>query len=178
MEAEIVREVTIVLERRPSRHPWGTDIWKPLAVLDEALFTDGWREVEADSGCHVFHYGPVPVTLHRRLGEAYDANIETEKPALWVMLDDEDNEPVPYRVRGVTLDPYEAMGVLDSGEGLVERLPVPASILQWMVGYLKEMPEPEQFRKRKRVNHKGEEQKFGKIPIFEAGGRKQEKPPE
>ncbi|WP_417667011.1 DUF3305 domain-containing protein [Roseibium sp.] len=174
MEVEITRQLGVVLEKRKSTHRWGGDIWMPIAVLVDPPQTDGWQEIEAGEGRTLFHYGPVPLTLHRKLGEAYDANIETENPALWVMLDDADTEPVPFKMRGITVDPYEAMGVLDSGEGLVERMPVPADVLHWMVDYLKQMPTPEKFKKRKRVNHKAEEQKFGKTPIFEAGGRREE----
>ncbi len=172
LEVEITRHVGILLERRKSTHPWGDYIWMPVAVLDEAPETGGWEELEPLGETRVFRYGQVPLTLHRRMGEAYDANIETEAPALWVMLDDADSDPVPYKVRGVTADPYEAMGVLDSGEGLVERLPIPADILHWMVAYLKQMPDPEKFKKRKRQPHTTEEQKFGKEPIFAPGGRR------
>ncbi|WP_417684353.1 DUF3305 domain-containing protein [Roseibium sp.] len=173
MEVEITRHVGIVLEKRKSTHRWGGDIWTPVAILVDPPQTGGWQEIETGEERRLFQYGPVALTLHRKMGEAYDANIETENPALWVMLDDADTEPVPYKVRGVTVDPYEAMGVLDSGEGLVERMPVPVEILHWMVDYLKQMPDPEKFRKRRRVSHKTEEQKFGKIPIFEQGGRRE-----
>ena len=174
MEVEITRQVGIVLEKRKSSHPWGGDIWAAVAVPLDPLPTNGWQQIETPDERQLFQTGPVTLTLHRRMGEAYDANIETEQPALWVMLDDADTDPVPYKVRGVTVDPYEAMGVLDSGEGLVERLAMPTELLHWMVDYLKQMPDPEKFRKRRRVNHKAEEQKFGKIPIFEDGGRRED----
>ncbi|MEJ8474137.1 DUF3305 domain-containing protein [Roseibium algae] len=174
MEAEITRQVGIVLEQRISKHPWADHVWVPVAVLSDPPEGATWIEMEPEGDTRVFHYGPVPVNLHRRMGEAYDANIETEAPALWVLLDDADTDPVPFKVRGVTADPYEAMGVLDSGEGLVERLPVPVDVLHWMVDYLKQMPDPEKFRKRRRVPHETEQLKFGKEPIFAPGGRREE----
>ncbi|MBD8875022.1 DUF3305 domain-containing protein [Roseibium polysiphoniae] len=173
MEVEITRQVCIVLEQRKSQHAWVDHTWLPVAVLPDSGGDGTWQEAEPNGDARVFTFGPVALTLHRRMGEAYDANIETEAPALWVMLDDADSEPVPFKVRGVTADPYEAMGALDSGEGMVERLPVPTEILHWMVDYLKQMPDPEKFRKRKRVPHSGEELKFGKVPIFEPGGRRE-----
>ncbi|WP_394701582.1 DUF3305 domain-containing protein [uncultured Roseibium sp.] len=97
-----------------------------------------------------YHYAPVPLTLHRKLGEAYDANVETETPSLWILLDDAETEPVPYKVRGVTADPYEAMGSCSipakaSSNGCRCR----QSWCVWMADYMRQMPEPEKFKKRK-----------------------------
>lgn len=167
MEREITASVGIIVERRESASRWVDHVWTAPAVVSDAPPTDGWQLLQQGDGVLQYHYAPVPVTLHRKLGEAYDANVETETPSLWIMLDDADTEPVPYKVRGVTADPYEAMGALDSGEGLVERVPMPADLVRWMAGFLKQMPEPEKFRKRKRTAATADEPLFGKEPIFE-----------
>lgn len=172
MKTEITVPVGIVLERRDSTSRWVDHIWTPVAVVPEMLPTDGWQLLVSHEGLSQFQYAAVPLTLHRRMGEAYDANVETESPAVWVMLDDDDADTVPYKVRGVTADPYEAQGMLDAGEGIVERVPMPAALVQWMIEYLKQMPEPEAFRKRKRVPTNFEESQFGKDPIFAPGGRR------
>ncbi len=172
MEAEISVAVGIVLERRESSNRWLDHVWEPIAVIPDAPATGGWQVLREEAGCTQFHYAPVSVTLHRKLGEAYDANVETEQPSLWVMLDDADADPVPFTLRGVTADPYEAQGMLDAGEGLVERLPMPEPMVAWMADFLRQMPEPEKFRKRKRTSSKPEEQQFGKDPIFAPGGRR------
>jgi len=167
VKREITTSVGIIVERRESASKWVDHVWTAPAVVPDAPPTDGWQLLQQGEGVVSYHYAPVRVTLHRKLGEAYDANVETEAPSLWILLDDADTEPVPYTVRGVTADPYEAMGVLDSGEGLVERVPMPAELVRWMADYLKQMPEPEKFRKRKRTAATVEEPQFGKEPIFE-----------
>lgn len=185
MEREITYPVAIVIERRDSRNPWTDHVWQVVDILPESPKHKGWQELpsatssveeaESKAGLNVrrFCYGPASVTLHRRLGEAYDHNILTQQPAIWVMLDDTDDSPVPFKLRGVTVDPYEAQGFLDAAEGLAERLPMPAPILAWMAAYMQQMPEPEQFKKRKRINFKREDdQKFGKDPIFTEQGKK------
>ncbi|MFD1694691.1 DUF3305 domain-containing protein [Roseibium aestuarii] len=179
MLREVSYPVGIVLERRPSQNKWVDHSWQVVDLILDPPAMDGWQELpttapgEADDGVRRFCYGPVFITLHRRMGEAYDHNILTGHPAVWVMLDDLIGETVPYRFRGVTVDPFEAQGFLDCAEGLIERLPMPEAIRAWMAGYMQEMPEPEQFKKRKRVTFKREEeQKFGKDPIFSPQGRK------
>lgn len=172
MEKEITVWVGIVLERRKSSNRWLDHVWSAISVVPDAPATDGWQVLRSDGDRVQFHYAPLPLTLHRKLGEAYDANVETEAPAIWILLDDADTEPVPYSVRGVTADPYEAQGMLDAGEGLIERVPMPEELVSWMVEYLKQMPDPEKFRKRKRTSSKPEEQQFGKEPIFAPGGRR------
>lgn len=166
MEPEITTSVGIVVERRESTNRWADHLWTPLAAIPDAPPTDGWQVLQKGDGIVQYHYAPIPVTLHRKLGEAYDANVETEAPSLWIMLDEADTDPVPYTVRGVTADPFEAMGMLDAGEGIVERVSMPAELVRWMAGYLKQLPEPEKFRKRKRTSAKEDAPQFGKEPIF------------
>lgn len=177
MEREISITLAIVLEQRPSSNPWTDHVWQIVDILPGEDQPEGWREVpvpgDQAEGCRRFVYAPAELTLHRRLGEAYDHNMMTENPALWVMLDECTDRPVPYKLRGVTADPYEAAGFLDAAEGLIERLAMPVAVRSWMAEYMLQMPEPEQFKKRKRVPFKGEEeQKFGKEPIFSPDGRK------
>jgi len=172
VEAEINMPVGVLIERRKSNHPWADFVWKGIGVVPNASPTDGWQTAVQGGDVTQFLYSPVRLGLHRRMGEAYDANVETGTPALWILLDEADTDPVPFQVRGVTADPYEAQGRLDSAEGLVERVEMPREILTWAVAFLKQMPDPEAFKKRKRVPNKLEEQKFGKSPIFSQEGRR------
>lgn len=171
LEPQISKDVAIIIERRKSSHPWAEFVWKGVGIIADQQGTSSWSTVYQDEDVSRFHFGPVPLELHRRMGEAYDANLQTGEPAIWMMLDDADSELVPFKVRGVTIDPYEALGFQDSAEGLVERIPMPADLLEWVIAYLAQMPEPEAFKKRRREGPRLEEQKFGKVPIFEEGGR-------
>ncbi len=171
LEPEISCNVDIILERKKSRHPWADFVWSGVDVVSPSTGNGRWQLVEEGAEVSRFRFGPVALTLHRRMGEAYDANFQTGEPALWMMLDDELGETVPYKVRAVTADPYEALGFQDSAEGLVARIPMPPDILHWAIAYVSQMPDPEKFKKRRRDGIRLEEQKFGKVPIFEQGGR-------
>ncbi|MBO6758845.1 MAG: DUF3305 domain-containing protein [Roseibium sp.] len=174
MESEIGIPVGVIVERRKSKHPWADYTWTGVAVVPHAPPTDGWQQIMSADDVTQFQYAPVSVTLHRKMGEAYDANMETGAPSLWILLDDADTEPVPFAVRAVTADPYEAQAALDAGEGLIERLPMPKDMLLWAVDYLKQMPDPEAFKKRKRQSSRPEKQQFGKEPIFAQDRRRSE----
>ena len=73
---------------------------------------------------------------------------------------------MPYFVDTVTASPYEAQNFADTGEGLIEPVPVPPELLTWMVDFVRAHPDEEIFKKRKRDRLDVEQLKFGKEPIF------------
>ena len=174
MEREISTTVGVVLQRAPAASRWADWVWSVPEIVVGAPPTQGWRLMSSEGERMRFLSSPHTVTLHHKMVEAYDANIETGAPHLWIMLDEvEDGVADPaWRVIAVTADPYEAQCFLDSGEGLVERLPMPAELVAWMARYLASVPEAPTFRKRRRDRAVKEEQIFGKTPIFEPDGRR------
>ncbi len=175
MEKEVSASFGIVLERRPATSKWADWTWSVVELIADAPATEGWTVLSEEGARVRYLSAPHFVTLHHKMVEAYDANIETGTPMLWAMLDEasEGGDP-PYRVRGLTADPYEAQGVLDSAEGIVERLPMPAGTVAWMARFLASLPEAPAFRKRRRDKVVVEKQIFGKEPIFSPLGRKEE----
>ncbi len=114
-----------------------------------------------------FHAGTVTLTLHRKLVEAYKVNLARDEASLWVILQDNEEEgDMPFVVDTVTASPYEAQNFADTGEGLVEPVPVPGELLAWMLDFVRSHPDEEVFKKRKRDRLDVEELKFGKEPIF------------
>ncbi|WP_349360421.1 DUF3305 domain-containing protein [Stappia sp.] len=174
MEREISTTLGVVLERAPAASRWADWTWSVPEVVPDAPPTDGWRLLSVEGERTRFLSSPHVLTLHHKMVEAYDRNIETGTPHIWVMLDevtDDDAEP-GWRVVCVTADPYEAQGFLDSGEGLVERVAMPAETVAWMARFLAAVPEAPSFRKRRRDRAVKEEPIFGKTPIFAPEGRR------
>lgn len=167
MEREISAQFGMVLERRPAASAWADWVWRIVDVVPDAPATDGWLLLSEEGGVRRYLSAPHALTLHHKMVEAYDANIETGSPKIWAMLDDATagGEP-PFRVRGVTADPYEAQGVLDCAEGLVEKLDMPRATIAWMAAFLSAIPEAPAFRKRRRDKVEIEKQIFGKEPVF------------
>lgn len=169
MQREVSLSFGIVLERRPATSRWTDWVWSVPEVIIEAPATDGWCEIEARGETRRYLSAPHCLTLHHKMVEAYDSNIETGEPCLWVLLNEADGPEDPgWRVAAITADPHQAIGFLDSGEGLVERVPMPRAVIAWMAEYLKSLPEAPAFRKRQRDRMPDEVQLFGKTPIFKA----------
>lgn len=170
MQAEISIRVGVVVERRRLDHKWAQWSWRPVAVFTDAPDIedgDDWRAMVADGDVTRFHAGTVVLTLHRKLVEAYKVNLAREEPSFWVVLQDaEDDAAMPYFVDTVTASPYEAQNFADTGEGLIEPVPVPPELLTWMVDFVRAHPDEEIFKKRKRDRLNVEQLKFGKEPIF------------
>ena len=167
MQRETTTFFGVILEREPATSPWADWIWRVADVVTDAPETDGWMLMSEEGEGRVRYLNaPHPLTLHHKMVEAYDANIETGAPKLWVMLDDEPGAQPPFRVRGITADPYEAQGALDSAEGLVEKIEMPRATLAWMARFLSEIPEAPAFRKRRRDKVQIEKQIFGKDPVY------------
>lgn len=172
MLKEDTRSFGVVLERKPSVSRWADWTWKVVAIIPDAPATGGWSELEREGESVRYMIAPFAVTLHYKMVETYDANLESSEPSIWAALEEDSSQDPPWKVRGVTLDPYQAQSWQEAGEGLVEKLPMPPETLAWFAGFLKQVPEAPAFRKRRRDSVKVEEQKFGKEPIFSPLGRR------
>jgi hypothetical protein len=160
----------VVVEKRASTHPWGSDIWRPLAVSAETVDIPPWTELLREPGMVRYHAGTVTMTLHRKETEAYVHNLQAVEPALYVVLCASDG-PMPVEVFDVTASPYLAQDHLDAAEDVVERVPVPPAVLAEIEDFVATHHVEEPFRKRKRSEVRDEAQKFGKEPIFVARAR-------
>ncbi|NRG18371.1 DUF3305 domain-containing protein [Rhizobiales bacterium] len=172
MLKEDTRSFGVVLERGPSASRWADWAWKVVAIIPDAPATGGWRELERDGECVRYMAAPFSATLHHKMVETYDANLESSAPSIWAALVEDPSQDPPWKVQGVTLDPYQAQSWQEAAEGLVEKLPMPEETLAWFAGFLKQAPEAPAFKKRRRDSVKVEEQKFGKEPIFSPLGRR------
>jgi len=165
--SEII-ELGVVIERRKIANPWQEYSWLPIAVFTGAEPVNEWREISRDDNVVQYHAATMEVEIFRSDTEAYQENLGSEHPSVYVVLsedDDSDNE-YPYFVQAVTLSPYEAQDVLDSGEEIVERVIMPEPVLLWLQEFVDEHHVEKPFKKRKRDKLDLEEQKFGKQPIF------------
>ncbi|MEO0923701.1 MAG: DUF3305 domain-containing protein [Pseudomonadota bacterium] len=164
---EISIPLGIVLERRKSKHPWGDWIYQPISVIPGAAPIKRWVSLQKGDDWEQFHIATLPLTLHRKETEAFKMNIEGDEPHLYVVLrenDDPDGDPVIAHM--VTASPYDAQDFMDTSEDLIEKVAMPASILEWIRAFVLEHYVEETFKKRRRDKLDVEEHKFGKQPIF------------
>lgn len=141
----------VVIRKQPGVTRWARWIWRPVAVLPGAGPSD-WRELRREGEAVEYHAATVPLTLHRSETEAYLIALSSEKPSVYVVL-----RPAEAPVNGfewevftVTASAYDAQQYLDSGEEIVEPVPMPPSLLGWVWDFVERHHHDTAFVKRRR----------------------------
>ena len=165
---EVVLPVGVVVERRPSAHPWADEVWTPVDVLvgaGPARWLELARETGPEGEVVRYHAATLPLTLHRRETEALVENLARDVPTVFAVL--EPGEGVwPWEPHVVTASPYEAQDHEDVGDAVVAKLPMPEPLAALVQAFVAEHHVEQPFHKRKRDRVRVEDEKFGKVPIF------------
>lgn len=140
--------VGVVLRRLPGVTAWAAYSWKAVAVLPGAGPAD-WRELRREGDAVEFHAATCLLELHGAETEAYLHGLSAEVPSLYVVMRDADGAH-PFDVLLVSASPYEAQDYTDSGEEIVEKVPMPPGLIAWVQAFVTEFHEDEVFVKRKR----------------------------
>ncbi|HSG03079.1 MAG TPA: DUF3305 domain-containing protein [Marinobacterium sp.] len=147
------RELPIgaVVRRVPGVTRWAKHIWKPVAVIPGATEAY-WKELVREGEVIDYHAGTVTLELFRADVEAYLVSLNMAVPSLWVVLDRDEsgNSPSDYFVSAITASAYEAQDALDSGESIVEAVPMPDSLAAWIKEFIDLHYIEEPFKKRRR----------------------------
>jgi hypothetical protein len=178
--------VGVVIARDKIDHPWQEFRWRPIELLIGMPDLARGKVLSESATQTTFYGGDCEIELHRKETSGYLVNLENDVPVVYVVLRrtiddeggleiDEHDEPagdaadsgseLPYVVANVTVSPFHAQDYLDSGEDIVEPLPMSEPLLAWLERFIAEHHEEETFikRKRDRVNIKNE--KFGQEPL-------------
>lgn len=171
VEREVSRTVGVVVERRPAKSRWADHVWRVVEVLDGAAGAEPFSRLAVlDDGTERYFAGNVDLTLHHTDTEAYQINLTGDR-VLYATLRPDETGAHPYALHTVTASPHDACDYLDSGEDLVEAVPMPPAILAWLEAFCAAHHKEQPFVKRKRDKGDVEEVKFSKEPIFARQGR-------
>lgn len=140
----------VVVRRLPGVTRWAKWSWKAVAVLPGAPPAQ-WKELRREGEAVEFHAGTKDLVLHRTDSEAYLVNISDSMPAIYVILRDSvQSADAPYDVVTVTASPYEAQDFADTGDDIVEKVPMPEGLVAWVRDYALHHKTDEAFVKRRR----------------------------
>src|SRR5210317_589464 len=155
--------VGAVVRRVPGVTRWARHIWKPVAVIPGAAEAF-WKELVREGDVVDYHAGTVTLELYRADVEAYLVSLNMAVPSLWVILDRDETgqSPSDYFVSAVTASAYEAQDALDSGESIVEAVPMPESLAAWIKEFVDMHYLEETFKKRRRDKFSTDEKEDGK----------------
>jgi len=138
----------VVIRRVPGVTRWVPFVWKAIAVLPGAADAE-WKELRREGEAIEFHATTVPLELHRTDTEAYLHGLSTKSPSIYVVMRSDVGDH-PMDVTLVTASPYEAQDYADTGEELVEKVPMPEGLIAWIRDFIELHHEDEVFVKRRR----------------------------
>ena len=138
----------IVIRKVPGVTRWVDHVWKAVAVLPGAGSAH-WKELRRDGDVIEYHAATVPLELFRTDTEAYLHGLSTKIPAIYVVMRESEGAD-PLDVVLATASPYEAQDYADTGEELVEKVPMPEGLVAWIRDYVEQHHEDEVFIKRRR----------------------------
>jgi hypothetical protein len=141
--------VGVVVERRKAASPWSDFTWRPVAVLPGEPATAPWTQLAADGDAATFYAGAADVDLYVSETGNYRDNLVTHAPSIWVALRPTGVEP-PYELVGATADPAEGESYTQSGENVVEAVPMPEPLRAFVEAFVAEHHVERPFYKRKR----------------------------
>jgi hypothetical protein len=167
MSANATMTVGVVVERRVANSPWQDHTWRPVGVLPHATPERGTRLAEGD-GWAQFVAGTLELELFRGETEGYLTNLSQDPPLVYVVLRrNEGAEPFEYEPFLATVCPYEAMGY-EQGDGeVVEGVPMPPEIVNWVQEFVTRYHVDVPFQKRKNKQH--QDDYGGRKPRAERG---------
>ena len=153
----------VVIRKQPGVTRWAKWVWRAVAVLPGAADAD-WREMRRDGEAVEYHAATLDLEVHRKETEGYRVSLSNDPPSVYVILrpsEDPDDEQ-EFEVFRVTASAFEAQDYLDSGEEIVEPVPMPAQLIAWLTSFVEVHHVDEAFHKRKRRRWKDDLVEDGK----------------
>lgn len=144
-------QVGAVVRRSPGVTRWAKHVWKPVAVIPGAPDAF-WKELVREGEVVDYHAGTVTMELFRADVEGYLVSLNMSTPSVWIILDRDvtGQSPSGWAVSTVTVSAHEALDSLDSGESIVEAVPIPESLAAWIKEFVDMHYIEEPFKKRRR----------------------------
>lgn len=145
------RTVGIVVERQKVDNPWIDHRWRVVSVLVGAPDTPAWSELSRTPEATRYYAGAADLVIYSRETENLKHNLEAPAPSVYVVL-----RRKPESERGIelllaTVDPGEAHVHVDAGmEDIVEALPMPDPIRDWLAAFVAAHHVAREHFKRKR----------------------------
>lgn len=140
--------VGVVIRRTPGATRWARWHWTASAVLPGAGPAD-WKELRRDGEVVEYHAATLMLELHGADTEAYLHGLTAEVPSIYVIMRAADGDNA-LEVTLVTASPYEAQDYTDSGEEIVEKVPMPLGLKAWVQDFVDQFHHEVPFVKRKR----------------------------
>jgi hypothetical protein len=155
------RMIGVVAEWQAVDHPWIDHRWVASAVLDGVPDVPPWTCLEKDARRRRYYAGAAELVLFPRETDTLKHNLEAASPAVYVFLRSTAAAPGMALI-GATVCVGEAHAHADTGSDLVEAVPMPPAIAEW-VGNFVDRHHVERTAYRRRREAAGERDGRGRM---------------
>ncbi len=140
------RRIGVIVEWQAVRNDWVDHRWRVTAVLDGAPDLPDWTCIADTGDIRRYYAGAAELELYPRETDTLKFNIEGE-PAIYVFLR---ADGPSMALLGATVCVGEAHAHADTGSDLVEPVPMPPAIRDWIADFVAaHHVERESFKRRR-----------------------------
>lgn len=137
--------VGILLRRSPGVTRWVSHVWTLAGILLHAA-PASWKPLRRSGEVEEFHAATLTLQLHRKDTDSLVQNLCARTPSVWVALRGA-GRPEPVKA---TASPFEASFHEIDAEDRVERVAMPAPMIDWVAAFVAAHHEEAPFVKRRR----------------------------
>lgn len=141
--------VAVLAERRPGVTQWADWSWRAVEVLEAAPDLPAWTVLREAEGRTLFLAGRAEVLFCPTDTPNYRDNLTAAAPSIWVVLRPVEAEP-GLTLHAVTVDAGEAHLYADTGQDLLEALPLPPGLGERLAAFVAEHHVERVTHKRRR----------------------------
>ena len=144
-------QVGVVIRKQPGVTRWAKWVWRVVAVLPGAGPAN-WRELRREGEAVEYHAATVTMEVHRTGTESYLVALSNDPPCVYVVLRPCEDPAAEHEVEVflVTASAYESQDYDDTGEEIVEAVPMPPELIAWLSDFVGRHHKEEKFIKRRR----------------------------
>lgn len=145
-----VTRLGVVLKRRKGVTPWQAWSYRASAVVMETG-QPAWSLLRDDGDSQDFYLGASRLELHGAETEGYIHGLNAKLPCLYVVLREQEGESAcPFVIELITASPYEAQDYDEMEDTIVEKVPMPQDVADWIKEFIETHHVDEVFVKRQR----------------------------
>ncbi len=140
--------VWVTVDRCRTGNPWQAERWAPTGVMIGCPHVAPWTVLAEGPDRTRYFAGCADLTLFRSDTANYKYNLEAATPAIYVIL--RPGGTAGMTLLSVTVDPGEIDSHADSGSDLIEALPLPPVLADWMRAFVARHHQDKPRYKRRR----------------------------
>ena len=129
------REVGVIAEWQAVESAWCDHRWRVTELLPGAAAAAPWTLLDATPSIRRYFAGNAELLLYPLETDTLKHNIEGPQPAVYVFLRTTGAAP-GMTLLGATVCAGEAQAHVDTGSDLVEAVPMPPGIAEWVAGFV------------------------------------------